>query len=815
MRILHPRLHRRNVSATLALAALVMMPALLRAQVSTSITSVTPVEATAGQPLLVTASVPYPDAAGRLTILYRPLGETLFQRGEMDLRGNTAAFTIPAEHVIAPFLEYYIVIARRDGSLETYPITESADPLTTPPQRTERIVVREAAAADDQVVFLSPEPYAPLTMQDLLVSVSLLRADSTVLRRATQVFIDDVDLTAGAIISDELVVVVPENLGLDLIPGPHRVTIRLFAVDGTLIRSASLPFVIRPEGDGAFLAADQAPPFTYGVTAQAESRNERVSNVGTWYNRASVQLYGKTGSWRVKANAFVTSEEQPDRQPQNRFFAGIESPWLQAGYGDSYPQFPDLIMSGKRVRGLTGGIHLGFLNVDVASGSTVRGVEGQRIRSFPADSFSVEYARDPSAAYGQINSSTWGKYTYGTYGRDLLVVRPSFGSGQIFQWGFTFLKGKDDISSIRYGIRPQENAVVGSDLTAKIDGGNITLRAQGAFSAYNSDISSGSFTDAYIDTVYKNDASNVKSARDILKRIITVNENLRPLSLNKMATLAYDGGISFNYFSNVLKVDYLFRGSDYASFGQSFLRKDIQGLNVQDRLRLLSNRLFVTLGYEQLHDNTSSSRIATTEYTTVTTAVSYYSQNSLPSVTVGYSRFRENNGITANAANASSMIDDVTNRVFLQSSYDFVQWARNTVAMNWSLSDRRDSSPRDLQVRTMTLSASVNSRFAIPLQTFVDFSLNANTLPAGSGLPSQSLNYATLTLSGRYGFLADVLETSLSVSPSFGDYRRLVADAGIDWHALSAVVLSLQLALIGNGAGPTDSALSLRARYEL
>jgi len=445
----------------------------------------------------------------------------------------------------------------------------------------------------------------------------------------------------------------------------------------------------------------------------------------------------------------------------------------------------------------------------------VRSVEGQVIRSFPADSFSVEYSRDPSAAYGQINSTSWGKYTYGTYGRDVFVIRPSFGSDRTFQWGFTFLKGKDDLSSIRYGTRPQENAVVGSDLTARIDGGNITLHAQGAFSAYNSDISSGSFTDAYIDTVYKNDASNVKSARDILKRIITVNENLRPLSLKKMATLAYDGGIAFNYFSNVLKVDYLFRGSDYASFGQSFLRRDVQGLNVQDRLRLFSNRVYVTLGFEQLHDNTSNSRVATTQYTTITTAVSYYSQNSLPNVTVGFNKFKENNDMSATATNASSLIDDATDRVFVQSSYDFVQWARNTAAINWSLSDRQDYSPRNLQVRTMSLSASLNSRFTIPLQTLVDFSVNANSLPSGTGAPSQSLNYSTLTISGRYGFLADVLETSLSLSPSFGDYRRLVADAGVDWHALTGVLLSVQFSLIGNDDGPTDSALSLRARYDL
>jgi hypothetical protein len=238
-------------------------------------------------------------------------------------------------------------------------------------------------------------------------------------------------------------------------------------------------------------------------------------------------------------------------------------------------------------------------------------------------------------------------------------------------------------------------------------------------------------------------------------------------------------------------------------------------VNVQDRLRLLSNQVFVTVGFEQLQDNTSSSKAATTQYTTLTTAVSYYSQASFPSITVGFNKFTENNGIVSTGPNASLMIDDVTQRVFVQSSYDFVQWARNTAALNWSLSRRQDYSLRNLQVRTMTLSASINSRFTIPLQTVLDLSVNANSLPGGLTTASHSLNYTTLMVSGRYGFLADALETSLSLSPSFGDFKRLVADAGVDWHALAGVLLSLQFSLIGNDGAATDSAVSLRARYEM
>jgi hypothetical protein len=45
----------------------------------------------------------------------------------------------------------------------------------------------------------------------------------------------------------------------------------------------------------------------------------------------------------------------------------------------------------------------------------------------------------------------------GTYKRDLLSVRPSFFIGRYFEWGFSFLHGKDDAGSIKYGAKPKEN----------------------------------------------------------------------------------------------------------------------------------------------------------------------------------------------------------------------------------------------------------------------------------------------------------------------------------------------------------------------
>ena len=44
--------------------------------------------------------------------------------------------------------------------------------------------------------------------------------------------------------------------------------------------------------------------------------------------------------------------------------------------GDAYPLFPSLFMSGKRVRGITGAVTLGYFNIDVSYGKTERKIEG-------------------------------------------------------------------------------------------------------------------------------------------------------------------------------------------------------------------------------------------------------------------------------------------------------------------------------------------------------------------------------------------------------------------------------------------------------
>jgi hypothetical protein len=794
------------------------------AQVSTKVASISPSESEPNIPVALSVSLLQGETIERVYLIYRPFGESQYTTADMDIVGNVATAQLPAKVVQSPGVEFYVVLSDRNGVLETYPLSETADPFHNPPEKTLRLAVRASDDTSPDVVFLSPEPMATVPASDLVISFSLLRADTSVAAQATQVMLDGIDITPEVVFSGEMAVYVPESAGRELAPGTHRVTVRLFGREGNLYRMQGLTFVVLGEG---VLQMAEAPDkkFTYNAAVQLESRHETINQNGTWYNRGGFRFTGKYESWRFLANGYATSEESINRQPQNRFYVGAESNWLRAGYGDNYPSgFPDLILSGKRVRGLHTSLLLGGFNLDMTLGRTVRPVEGALVKTFPDSLLSQEQANDRNAAYGQVSPGIWGKYEYGTYGRDLFAIRPSFGAGEKFQIGFTWMKSKDDMTSIAYGFSPQENLVVGTDLVWRFDSRRIELTGQAAFSATNSDITGGNISNERIGQLFPNpqDSSDVVKVRDILSKVITVNENLRPLRLSTLPTAAYDVAVRLNYFDNVLKLGYIFRGNGYESFGQTFLRKDIRGFNIMDRVRLFENRVYATLGFERLHDNTDSTKVATTTFTNYNAALSYVPGPGVPTVTVGFAHYVNDNGLPLNPTSGPDSIkaviavNDATNRFFVQSSYDFTMGARHTASLSLSTSNRDDATLRQLDVQNFSVSLGLNTRFAFPLQTGLDVSANFNNLPVGAfqGIYHR-LDYTSIGMQARYEVIENVVSVLAAFTPTFGDFQRTVGTVEGNWYVMRSMTLSLEFSYFGNSGAPNDSFVSLRYRYDL
>lgn len=761
--------------------ALLFLCGIVRAQISDKISSVSVGSYRAGEPLTIRAEVVNPATIDRIEIAFRPFGTSTFKQSEMMMLGSTASASIAASDLTPPFLEYYLLLYLKDGKTTDHYPAENWDlhPL--------RVALVDSSGVLP-IIIHTPERGEHLKSEDLLISFSLNEPDSTVDRHSTKILLDGVDIASHAVVSGNLYVIQPENASISPGPGSHTVNIELYDTRGRRAGSESWTFniVTGQEPVTTMIAADH---WTHNASVQFESRNETIDAATTPYNRGTLSASSSYGQYRFNGSLYVTNEERSTRQPQDRFFIGAEAPWLKLGLGDNFPVFPELIMSGRRVRGVSGDLTLGFFNLNVAKGEIVRGID------------------DPDDK---------------TFSRNLLAIRPSFGSEDKSHVGFTYLKSTDDINSIHNGIKPEENLVLGSDLLITLDNHRMEITAQGAFSATNRDISKGTFSDADIDSIFKapnynsSDRDDIRRVRDILSNVITVNENLVPLSFRNLSTFAYESGVSFNYFNNNLRFLYLRHGNDYESFGQSFLQKDVAGYTLSDRQALIGNQVFLSGGLEQLRDNTAETKAATTTYTTSNAAVSYYPRKELPNFTLAYLHADNGNGINNHPPqhfDTLYAVDENTDRVLVQTGYGFTYGPRHNASMSVSTSTRDDRSPRNLDSKSTMFTLSDMMTFHIPLQTTVSVTSNANDLATGPA-GTMSIRYTTWYANAQYRALGDRMRFSGTLSPTFGDVQRTLIDMGAQYFFRNNISAQTQLSLYLNKNG-TDTIWSFILRIDV
>ncbi|MBI5475885.1 MAG: hypothetical protein HY964_04035 [Ignavibacteriales bacterium] len=790
-RFLYARLSRFGLVGILTL----LLFNISLSQISTTISKVTIGTPQPGIPLSVQADLFQSNTVEKIEIAFRRFGEQEFKRSEMSLVGTTANILLPGEIIQPPFVEYYFVVTLTGNfNPETYPIE---NPETQPL----KISFGSIEVQQNDIIILSPDRDETISAQDLLISFSLARIDSFTAEFPVHIFFDEKDISALQIRYGDLVILRPQNSDMEIIQGKHEVKINIIDTAGNIKLTQSWSFNI--EGPAAVLQTNAVPisPWRYSSSVQLETRQEHISEKNTPYNRVTLSASGAYKDFEVRGFVFNTNEEKAVRQPQNRYYIIGESPWLKIGYGDFFPVFPDLIMNGKRVRGLLTNLTLNKFNLDFVRGTITRRIEGSSGDPIPDSILSISQQTDPTAVfryYDSLNGSArWIKINPGTFSRDIMVVRPSFGKRHGSHWGLTYLKSKDDPTSILFGARPQENVVFGSDLLVSIDQENFELTGQAAFSASNKDITNGSFSDTDIDTLFadskEKDRDQMKRIRDLAKNIITVNENLIPLNMKHFPTLSYETGLRLNYFGNNLRLSYIRHGDGYESFGQTYLRNDIQGYTISDRQRLLENKLFISAGYENMKDNTSLSKPATTTFSSLNTGVSYYSSfPEVPNISIGYMRSKNINDLQNSN---SAAVDEITDRIILQFQKEFKYFIKHNAQFTVSTSFRDDNSIKNLDTKNNSLGLSLMSTFNIPLQTIFNLNYNGSRylIPKNSSTEITKISYISLYLNGQYRMFEDKLLLGGTISPTFGDIRRVLLNFSAQHYFLE--YLSAQTAL--------------------
>ncbi|MBK7868217.1 MAG: hypothetical protein IPJ75_15215 [Ignavibacteriales bacterium] len=189
-----------------------LLPASLIAQVSNFVTNVSLTEAKEGSELTVKVDLTNINDISEVVFLHRVFGTSEFTRTDMELSGGTATITLLPENLRLPSLEYYFIIETRNNGEETYPLEAVAKSYLT-------VQVQPRSAKDDEIIVLNPEAGLPMQNDEMLVTISLLKASEEVDKTKTKIYINGTDLSADLFIAEDLVILTGDNLVSNLRTG--------------------------------------------------------------------------------------------------------------------------------------------------------------------------------------------------------------------------------------------------------------------------------------------------------------------------------------------------------------------------------------------------------------------------------------------------------------------------------------------------------------------------------------------------------------------------------------------------------------------
>ncbi|MFC1618751.1 hypothetical protein ACFL45_02265 [Candidatus Neomarinimicrobiota bacterium] len=403
-------------------------------------------EAAAQEPLTLEAVVEAEDAAVITTsIYYRVKGQTAYLEVPMSSAGGNLFFgTLPAGDITTAGLEYYIIAMLADESVLAFPVD---DPEVNPLSVTVRPSMEQAmedvfketptdlTSAD--VLILSPEPMQFYLPEDVVIGVSLfniLDLDDSSIR----LFIDGQDVTSQAEVSADLVTYSPAAMG----SGAHQVEVRMNRSSGAAYEPVAWRFLV-----------------TEKVSVTTERAFRQSGTITPSYNRTVVDeeilkvssmRMSYRGGWdwlQFRGSVKLTSEEDKYKSPRNRYSAAFQTPLLKIGVGDVTPRFNRFAMDGKRLRGYDANLTLKLFNLRVAQGELDRVIQGRPDKAYGTPEYSF------GDGVHQIGLS---RSNY-TFKRNILAIRPSFGTGQRFELVPLFvIKAKDDIASVDHLVSDGE-----------------------------------------------------------------------------------------------------------------------------------------------------------------------------------------------------------------------------------------------------------------------------------------------------------------------------------------------------------------------
>ena len=646
-------------------------------------------------------------------IYYRDYSDSRFQFKEMNAQGFRYIASVDLSEYEGSMVEYFFAVEYANGARQQYP--ENA-----PEMDLLQVSLQQDLDSGDGVVVITPEPDEVIYTDEFLLTVSFFQYSARVDKERTKLYLNAWDVSRYTKVYDEFLTFSPRRVP----PGRHKLTLELYDQSGRLITKKEWHFdAVQRKGP-----APVSREFAIDGNAFAESRSEELLDglQSNHYARGGLNLTGSTEQFAFGTRLYLSNQEKSTVQPINRYTGWAQANFWNGRYlrltgGDTYPQLNPFLLNNIFLRGFYGQLALKFINFDLATGRTRRGVEGRAAN--PADPTSV--ARP------------------GTFQRDIFAARTSFGARENFQLGLTVVKGKDDVNSIQVGNNPEESAGAGADIYIASNNKRLILEGSFNLSSYNPNIVDGK--DLPLDTLEKLNVDIPENLYDLATGIITVNQYLIVIPGQ-----SYHGQMRLNMLNNQFSIAYRYVQDQFHSLGQPYLLRDNKGFAITVNIRLFQNQLFLNLRYQQYENNLRDVKSATTENRTIGFNVSYFPLRNLPSLTFGYNNYQRNNN--AGTSTLTFPEDNQTNTINFSTSYAFLlSNLRNRFTVNVLNYNRNDDTAFGIDNLSNTLSFILQTRYNIPLKTNLEFTFQQTENTAAQS-SSGDLAVNSFGAGAEYGF---------------------------------------------------------------
>ena len=744
-------------------------------------------------------------------VFYRPLGATDYKYLSMERQGLLYTADINTNEITSGQMEYYFGYEGELGEVGSMPeVTPEINPYTMQVAPNQSAVQQTSGV---ELVVLSPQQDEVVAYTELVIAASVLGGEGVTDLSNFKLLIDGTDVTNLAEFSDGILTFAPRQIR----GGYHNIELMVYDATNNLLNKQEWSF--RASGGSQ---TPETSGTNYRGSAFLENRYLNIGQRSQNFFRGGVMVNGSVNALDYRARLILSSEEADNRQPVNRYAAQLvykfsERNNIYINGGDFTPYYNPIAFMNKRIRGVQTGLAFGFFTFDFLYGQTNRGIEG----SFSVDSLITGAPDNPVVLDTLLRA--------GTYKETVMAFRPGFRFGESVKWNLNLINSREDEGSIRYGGNVRESIVAGTDLNMNFDNRRIIVDASVQASINNNN---AGLPEVSFDSLAKIDED--LASNDALRKYWDFLEGLGMISmtpgLNPYPSLAMRFETVLRYFGNNLSVRYTNIERNFASPGNPYLLRDMAGIYISDNFRLINNQLFTNLFFRSYSTNRSQT-VQKTSNTEFGATISYFPQQNLPSLTLGYTSIDRSNDVTmADTALFERpefyMEDNQTQSIMVSTSYNFdVSAVKNTVSLNFSkyMRDEALELRQENQSDFNIFGVGLLSKFRFPLITRINYS-QSETLFGKENQSVTNISRLFLGLEYRLRGLAagDLLKPFVNFTlqniqfTGTPDAKRNNFTLGLQYKNPVMGVLSVRYDLItfGGDVAPDYNDSVLNAKYQ-